>query len=161
MPWQQIWQRPSKSGARKAKASSQGRAFYCNNCRKLCEEHNCCSKCLFASYCSKECQIAAWPRSHKKVLMQIIGQNPCEWQPTPPEKPDGDWIDPVAHDRNSSGWIEYESEVLVLVPAWEYQRWSVHEHYKAIKGQERANKMASVTKAIKYFFKKRMTKQRQ
>ncbi|GFH52340.1 hypothetical protein CTEN210_08816 [Chaetoceros tenuissimus] len=48
---------------------------FCENCGRNCADVGCklkvCSKCEFSHYCSRECQVASWPR-HKETCKQII-----------------------------------------------------------------------------------------
>ena len=52
----------------------------CSNCRKVTERASLdvCSKCMIVQYCSRECQVAAWPRHRDLCGSSWQKVNPCQ-----------------------------------------------------------------------------------
>ena len=64
-----ITQKPGRA----VRATSDSRlrpAFWCCRCRAGCEKDLRCKRCRLIRYCSKECQVADWPRHRSQCLTE-------------------------------------------------------------------------------------------
>lgn len=59
--------------------ASQAKVLKCDVCTEN-DSHFSCSRCKSSNYCSKKCQVAAWP-DHKKNCKKKEGYKAYIWNP--------------------------------------------------------------------------------